>query len=191
MTYGLGTRLVIAIGFLFALVLSGCVQQSKASRCDDMVNVAQKDECVEYMAVWYQDPYLCYEVQDYKKRESCLNRAITPRESRILQAQREFERSRIETVVEGTKVDTKIIDVAPQTDERVKQCMQEERLSIDACTHKIAIESSDILMCEKIGSDSYKRPCISNIAIVKKNQEDCNLLARADDRQLCVFYASG
>jgi len=191
MAYGVNSRIVIALTFVFALVVSGCLQSGYSSKCDRITQITDKDDCVEYMAVWYQDPYTCYDVRDSTKRESCLERSVTPKEARLLQAQKESEQRAIEVIVEEKKIETKII--AEPTDSglnaQVKRCMDEEGFSVDGCTHKVAIANSDITMCETISSENYRRPCISNIALASKNQDVCNKLVRADDKQLCMFYA--
>lgn len=190
MNQSLTIRFLAVFSLFFALFISGCLSSGYAQKCASVVGSVEKDQCIEYMAVWYQDPYTCYEIKDSLVKESCLERSLDEKEARMLQAQREYEKQSIEVVVEDKKIAQAIVEeqasgISPQ----VKQCMEEMGLSIDGCMHKVAIENMDIEMCEKIGSENYRRPCISNIAITSKDATICDKLVRADDKQLCRFYA--
>ena len=191
MGYGLNTRILIAVSFVFAFLFLGCIQSGYSQKCAAVAGPVEKDNCVEYMAVWYQDPYTCYEISDDTIKESCLERAVEPIEAKILQAQRSYEQQSIEVIVEEKKVEQNLIEqqdreISPE----VESCMQTEGFSLDGCIHKVAIEKKDISMCETIGSENYRRPCISNIAISSKDDSICNQLVRADDKELCKFYAA-
>ncbi|MFH0927770.1 MAG: hypothetical protein V1822_04280 [Candidatus Micrarchaeota archaeon] len=185
--------LFASLSLALALFLSGCLQSGYSSNCAQIADLAQKDQCVNYMAVWYQDPYTCYGIMNSTLKEKCFDKAVEPREAKLLQAQQDYQQPQIETVVEQKKVEQSIIansgngaGLGPQ----VKSCMETEGFGADGCVNKVAIERGDISMCEQIGSDNYRRPCISNIALASKDKAVCNALTRSDDKQLCQFYAS-
>ncbi len=177
---------------LITILVTGCIQTEYSKKCDHITQTDLKDECLEYVGVWYQDPYTCYAIEEPQIRERCITNAVDPTRAKSLQTQKRTETTpTIQKVVEQTKIEQKQKNEAQYAiDDRVQKCMEEEELEMDVCLNKIAIAELDMQMCEKIEQDTYRRPCISNVAISSKDQNICQELTRMDDRQLCKFYAS-
>lgn len=178
----LGALLAIAPLFLF-----GCIGSQYGGRCSQYDNSYEHDECVNYMAVWYQDPYTCYDVARLDLREQCLNDSINPEASRKLQVQKRNAQKQI--VVQEEKEEQVLVE-SGQSDE-ISTCMMNLKISKEACMQKIAIENLDMEMCSKITVDEYRKPCISNVAITKKDSGACSVLDSNDDRLLCKYYSGG
>jgi len=180
-----------ALILVLALV-PGCIQTEQSKKCDHITQTDLKDECLQYVGVWYQDPYTCYLIQDMQKREACIQDAVEPTKAKMLQVQKQEQTTpSIQKVVEEVKTQAKQANENKYAiDKKVQQCMEEQKLEMDVCLNKIAIETQNIEMCEQIETDTYRRPCISNIAINIKDPQICSKLTRTDDMQLCKFYAS-
>ncbi|PIT83988.1 hypothetical protein COU37_05920 [Candidatus Micrarchaeota archaeon CG10_big_fil_rev_8_21_14_0_10_45_29] len=164
------------------LFLQGCVGSGAAGRCAEFSDSLQKGECLKYMAVWYQDPYTCYDIGDKFTREECLEQAIDPKEAKRLQTK--------SVEVEGPPI---IIEEKQNTvleeEDAVSKCMNEKVMGRDACVREIALAQGDLLMCDEIGAAELRRSCVSNIAISKKDMQKCEKLLRNDDVQLCKYYS--
>ncbi|MFH1306764.1 MAG: hypothetical protein ABIH83_03895 [Candidatus Micrarchaeota archaeon] len=182
--------MIIVFGLVFAgLFIGGCIKPAAAGRCDQFVDSYEKDTCLEYMAVWYQDPYTCYEIREIEARERCLESAINPAEATKLQI--EERNTQKEVVVKEEKEGQRIFETDVFEDSRVKECMLEQKLSKEGCMHKIAVENNDLILCSLIEIEEYRKPCISQVAINLKDVNACSLLDRNEDEELCKYYASG
>ena len=172
-------------GFIFVgamLLLSGCISGEAAGRCAEFTDDLQKGECLKYMAVWYQDPYTCYGIEDKFMREECLGQAIDPKEAKRLQAKsRESGGSAI--VIEEKR------EMVLEEGDAVSKCMGENAMGRDACVREIALAQGDLIMCDEIVAAELRRSCVSNIAISKKEMQECEKLLRNEDRQLCKYYS--
>ncbi|MFA5107918.1 MAG: hypothetical protein WC492_00065 [Candidatus Micrarchaeia archaeon] len=174
-----------------AVLFAGCTQTQAASKCTSFSDQFEKENCLNYMATWYQDPYACYDIKNMTLRESCLSDAVDPKKATKLKVQKNNEDRMVETiVVNDSATQTQTAQPSVETDE-ITICMNAEGMSKDGCIHKIAIEKLDLKMCDEILSESYRRPCITNIAIGLKKPDQCTLLKITSDQQLCNFYSGG
>jgi hypothetical protein len=143
---------------LIAVLMMGCIQTAYSEKCDHITQTDLKDECLEYVGTWYQDPYTCYGIQDYQIKERCITNSVEPTKAKLLQTQKRSETTpTIQKVVEQTKVEQKQKNEAQYAiDDRVQKCMEEQGLEMDVCLSKIAISELDMMMCEKIEQDTYR-----------------------------------
>jgi len=175
----------VSIGLYF---LSGCINlnQEVLKECQ-AYNQAQKNECIKYYAIVNEDPDLCYNLNDILLRKECIQTAIDPKEVLMYKKDLDFKRYLQMT---SAKQEVKEQKQDNGLDAQVKNCMTMTLRSYDGCLNEIAKQSKDIIMCNKIKTEEYRRNCIVNIALEKKDMNICSKLNFEPDRQLCLFYSS-
>jgi hypothetical protein len=186
----MGKNSASALGIVFiiaSIILSGCIGSQYSGKCSQYDNSYEHDDCMNYMAVWYQDPYTCYGISRLELRGECLNNSINPEAAQKLKVEKKNEERK--TVVEEQKEEQVLVENVDL--DSVSTCMLNLKISKEACMQKIAIETLDMSLCNKIGVDEYRKPCISNVAITKKDSSVCSQLDSSDDALLCKYYSGG
>lgn len=178
----------LALAMLFAGMLAfGCIQSKSAGSCVQYADISQKEQCISYMAIWYQDSYACYDITDITLRESCLDKSIDPKEAVKLKSATTQKTSNATTSTQNPGNQTKVIQEIDNA--QVSKCVSEKNLAVEECMKDVAIETKDMTMCAKITADEYKMPCITNVAVLLKNPEICNVLEDSQERGLCNYYS--
>lgn len=186
--------LFIAASFL---LLSGCLQSSQPDRCTTFSNLVEKDACYNHFAVWYQDPYQCYSIQNIDLRASCLD------DSNNVEAQRRLIETQsnpgLQQVPSVTAPPTPIPGAngsaptaAPGSAEsKIADCMVVQKLGPEPCEREVAINTLNMTLCAQLVAGDLRASCISNVALTSKNPALCAALNRTADVQICKYYASG
>ena len=189
----------MAIFTIFALIGAyGCIQPTQAERCATQSGI-ERDRCLNETAIWYQEPYICYSITDTTLRQACLEKSVDAQEAQKLQQELLYGRIMVEEqeiplVLEKDKTElrdeqSRVLNVT--IDSKIEECVITEKMSQEACTRLVAIETSDMSLCERINDDNYRASCISNIALTKKDPTMCSSLKRAGDINVCKYYTSG
>ncbi len=192
--------IIFVSSFLALSFLYGCIQPSQAQRCAPFSG-AEKDKCLNETAIWYQEPYICYSIEDTTFRRSCLEKSVDPQEAQKMQAAVLYgqnsanEPARILPALTPSKPPQAANGTgAPQAgniDAQISDCQKTQNLSMQACVRVVAIANSNMGLCANITDDDYRSSCISNIALSSKDPAQCGLLTRSGDANICKYYTSG
>lgn len=174
---------------VFGALIFGCIQTKTAAKCSQYQDTAQKEQCINYMAVWYQDPYACYDIKDISLREKCLDAAVEPKEAQKLKSASMAPANT--TVIDVAKENNQNQAVAEIDNAAVSKCVDEKKTGLDGCMQSVAIETKDMTLCAKIKSEEYRMPCITNVAVVLKNPQICSMFEDANEKGLCNYYSGG
>ncbi len=192
------------LAFVFAILAFsftyGCIQPSQAERCASVFG-ADKDKCLNETAIGYQEPYICYSISDMAYRQSCLEKSVDPQEAQKMQQALIYGQSSLPEPAQTLPVPPQSqppAATAPSgavgtgdTGAQIAGCQKSENISVEACTRMVAIEQSDIALCENITDSDYRSSCISNIALAKKDASLCGRLKNSADANICKYYTSG
>ncbi|MDE1797853.1 MAG: hypothetical protein KGH63_00415 [Candidatus Micrarchaeota archaeon] len=195
--------LVLALALFGLLLLFGCITPPEASRCSGFASASDHNGCLNYYAVWNQEPYLCYSISDSDLRGACLEAANDPVEQQKLQSA-QANGIPATTPAAATPTPSPVPSgglganaTAPANyppgsmDAQIAQCMAATASTHDACARQIAIGTLNMTLCGSIEAGDYRASCISNVALTAKKQSLCDVLNRTADKQICTYYSSG
>lgn len=187
------TLFAIAAAAVLSLIAAGCIGATIPEECASYVQGDAQDQCTFEQAVLLQSPSHCYSISSMALRETCLSDSNNPEAARILA---DRLASGLPPMEEAPSEDGNATISAPEVPEQppsdsIELCMQEQKLSRDACIRATAISNGDISLCQKISAGEYRESCIANIALSKKKLTDCAVLENPTDKQLCLSYSSG
>lgn len=169
------------------LMLSGCLGSPGLGACASFVKPADQDSCVYYNAVIDQIPARCYGVSNMSLRETCLIDSNDPIAQRNLQDMQAQLAGESDVTVSQNAQQAPPSPSAPA--DPVSMCMEEQKVSREACMRAVAIEKGDLSLCNKIQDGEYRQNCVSNIAVTAGHLADCGILERQSDKDICIKYS--
>jgi len=202
----LSSCLVLAI-LLAAMGLSGCLGAGVDTAQCNKFSGSQKDDCINFLAVWSLSPETCYQIQSMALRETCLVDSNTPDTSQMLQDRwyasgQGFGSASVKTTPAASATEavnsTPVQPVAPpvvaaaSADEQIAKCVASNPKYVpDTCARQLAIDNLDLNYCVLVTSPDLRQSCIVAVATNLKNMAACDVFKASADKQFCVYYSRG
>lgn len=190
----------VVLALISLVFISGCVNSDIENSCSQYSG-SEREECIEYLSVYEQDPYGCYALPDQTMVEGCLERAVNPVESKKLKSRRRTSDRKDEPIQRSSRTSTR--EDTEKEEEKVEEkidedegftefdlCVRDSGLGKNGCIRKFAIDSGDIKKCTEIDEKDVRISCITKIAMRVKDIGICDELENAADKQNCVYFSS-